>query len=187
MVIQAIFGLGNPLQYNEQRHNVGVWLVDYLAKVNNCKFQGSKKIYGSFCSYKFEEYKIYLIKSELFMNENGLTVSAFLRFFKIDSNKLLIAHDELDFQTGKVRLKFSGGSGGHNGIKDIITKLGTTDFYRMRIGIGKPEYKSMVKDYVLSNPDKIEKDIIMNSIIYSARSIEILFNDFNKAMNFLHK
>jgi PTH1 family peptidyl-tRNA hydrolase len=121
------------------------------------------------------------------MNRSGEPVRACSQFYKIKPEEILVAHDELDLEPGTARLKFDGGHGGHNGLRDIIAALGTNKFYRLRLGIGHPKVRDLVHDYVLHKPSKDDHQKIMDAISASQAVFEdILQGKFSKAMNQLH-
>ena len=122
------------------------------------------------------------------MNRSGKSVAAVINFFKIDPENMLVAYDEIDFEVGVTRFKQGGGHGGHNGLRDIINALGgNRDFYRLRIGVGHPGDKSMVSNYVLSDPSRSEADVIMSDIEEAIRVIPNAVNgEWEEAMRDLH-
>ena len=121
------------------------------------------------------------------MNTSGTSVAPLVNFFKLKSENILVVHDELDLAPGEVRLKFQGGHGGHNGLRDIISRLGSKNFYRLRIGIGHPGHKDAVSGYVLTKPSATDRTLINNSIEDAMRVLpEIIAGEFNSAMKKLH-
>lgn len=183
MSIRLIVGLGNPgAEYAKTRHNVGAWFVDIFAEQNNISFTLQKKFHAMVGARQ----KIFLLKPTRYMNESGLPVSAFTKFYKINPEEILVVHDELDFAAGIVRLKKDGGHGGHNGLRDIISHIGS-DFYRLRIGIGHPGHRDDVTDYVLGNPSRHDRIEIIKSIDESFHVMPELFSgEFQKAFHLLH-
>ncbi|HLB55978.1 MAG TPA: aminoacyl-tRNA hydrolase [Coxiellaceae bacterium] len=181
--IRLIVGLGNPgAEYAKTRHNVGAWFVDIFAEQNNISFALQKKFHAIVGSHQ----KIFLLKPTTYMNESGLPVSAFIKFYKINPEEILVVHDELDFDAGIVRLKKDGGHGGHNGLRDIISHIGS-DFYRLRIGIGHPGSRDDVTDYVLGNPSRHDRVEIIKSIDESFQVMpELFLGEFQKAFHTLH-
>lgn len=179
-VIKLIVGLGNPDNgYAETRHNVGIRFIEALANQKNCSLQKEEKFYGAIARFN---HCCWLLKPSIYMNENGKAVAALARFYKIKSQEILVVHDELDFPVGVVRLKESGGHGGHNGLRNIIDHLGTANFYRLRIGIGHPEHKYQVAPYVLSAPSKEDQTAIIVSINRGLKIIsELVQGEFEKA------
>ena len=152
-MIKLIVGLGNPgRQYEETRHNVGFLFLDYLARVNHLGWSPSKQFLGVTADFAMGGDKLFMLKPMTFMNKSGLAVGSMLRYYKLKTEEILVVHDELDLAEGVVKMKRDGGHAGHNGLRDIITHLGSRDFYRLRIGIGRPVSGSGVADYVLSRP-----------------------------------
>jgi PTH1 family peptidyl-tRNA hydrolase len=160
-----IVGLGNPgKEHARNRHNVGFMLLDKLADDFQITFS-RRKSNAAFAECLLDEKKVYLAKPQTFMNDSGRSVEALVRFFRIPESQLLVVYDELDLPTGNIRIRPAGGSGGHRGMRSIIHKLGTQDFPRMRIGIGRPPGKMDPADFVLQDfsPDeKIEFPLVLN-------------------------
>ena len=183
--IKLIVGLGNPGdKYEATRHNAGFWFVDLIAAQNNCKLAMDVKMFG-FVS-KFEQDN-YLLKPTTFMNGSGKAVAALANYYKITPAEILVVHDELDLQAGSVKLKFGGGHGGHNGLKDIHAALGTPDYWRLRLGIGHPGERNEVINYVLKAPTKLENDALQASIHAGAAMVPLLLKgEFEGAMLKLH-
>ena len=151
-----IAGLGNPgSQYQLTRHNVGFQVVDALARRwGGVNFAG--KWLASTASFTVCGKKVHFVKPSTFMNLSGKAVVQYYRFFKIEPDHLLVIHDDLDMHPGRIKLVKGGGSGGHNGIKSLVDFLGVNDFYRLKIGIGRPGKGDVhpgipVENYVLSN------------------------------------
>lgn len=168
---KLIVGLGNPGDEHEaDRHNAGFWFVDTLAKQLGARFETEKRFHGKVAKAKWEGADLYLLKPSTFMNLSGQAVSALCRFHKITAPEILVVQDELDLRPGIARIKLGGGTGGHNGLKDIQAHLGTTDYWRLRLGIGHPrdlggDGRPMdVADYVLRRPQLAEKKLIDASI-----------------------
>ena len=186
--IKLIIGLGNPgSQYEQTRHNAGFWFIDELAKNFNGQLKAEKKYFGDTCSIHINGHDVKLIKPMTFMNLSGQGVAAYANFFKLPAESILVAHDELDFPAGKVRLKSGGGHGGHNGLRDIIDRLGNKQFMRLRIGIDHPGSSDKVTGYVLGKPSQDDRISIDNSIDAAVKIIPLLVKgDLQKAMNSLH-
>ena len=146
-----IAGLGNPGdKYKNNRHNIGFQIVDnYLTYFSQNKF--IDKFDSEYTSINFRENKLHVLKPKTFMNESGKAINKCISFFKIPLENLIVIYDEMDLSPGDVRIKFGGGSAGHNGVKSIINCLGSEKFTRIRIGIGKPINKEKINSYVLSN------------------------------------
>lgn len=155
-MLQSIIGLGNPgKNYEQTRHNAGFSLLDALAERYGFAFREEKKFSAEYSEVQINGHKLHLLKPQLYMNRSGGSVAALQRFYKLPIQSLLVVHDELDLPEGSLRLKFSGGHGGHNGLRDIIAACGSKDFYRLRLGIGRPPIGVEVVDYVLGRPSVI--------------------------------
>ncbi|MBI5330403.1 MAG: aminoacyl-tRNA hydrolase [Betaproteobacteria bacterium] len=153
---RLIVGLGNPgADYSETRHNAGFWLCERLAAQLDAAFANESRFHGR--AAQARSAGVWLLMPQTFMNRSGLSVGAFIRFHRIQPGEILVLHDELDLPPGQLRLKFGGGLGGHNGLKDITAHLGTQDFWRLRIGIGHPGDRNEVVNYVLKPPRKEER------------------------------
>jgi PTH1 family peptidyl-tRNA hydrolase len=186
--IKLIVGLGNPgPKYTETRHNAGFWFVEALASQYRGHFLPEKKFHGDVARITIEGSDMWLLKPETYMNRSGLAVTSLASFYKIAPQSILVAHDEIDLKAGTVRLKSSGGHGGHNGLRDVIAHLGTRDFQRLRIGVDHPGSKDMVVDYVLKRPDKKDRVAIDDSISDALRVMpKIAAGEWEKAMHQLH-
>ncbi|MCI0530344.1 MAG: aminoacyl-tRNA hydrolase, partial [candidate division Zixibacteria bacterium] len=134
-----VAGLGNPsAKYEKTRHNAGFWFVEKLASAGCVEFLPESRFSGLIAKLRSGERTVLLLKPLTCMNRSGQSVGAVSRYFDISPESILVAHDDLDFSAGTVRLKLDGGHGGHNGLRDIISNLGTPNFLRLRIGIGHP-------------------------------------------------
>lgn len=157
--MKLIVGLGNPgKEYESTRHNIGYIFINNFAAKKNLEFS-KEKFNGSYTEYTANNEKIILLKPLSFMNLSGEVVEKFVNYFKIDINDILIINDDLDMDFGKVRLRKSGSSGGHNGLKNISLHLNTENFKRLKIGISNNKNID-TKDYVLGKFTKEEKEII---------------------------
>ena len=180
--IKLIVGLGNPgQQYAQTRHNAGFWFVERIAKDFNITMTLDKKFHGLVGRGQIYGNDVRLLMPHTFMNKSGESVVPLVNFYGIHNNELLIAHDELDLEVARMRLKTGGGHGGHNGLRDIVPHIGA-DFHRLRLGIGHPGHKSMVSGYVLGKPS-LDEQIALNLMIDEAVSTlpQLLNGDFNKA------
>ena len=186
--IKLIVGLGNPgPKYSETRHNAGFWFVEELASRYRERFLPEKKFHGEVARINIEGSNIWLLKPETYMNRSGLAVVSIASFYKIMPESILVAHDEIDLKAGTARLKSGGGHGGHNGLRDIISHLGTKDFQRLRIGVDHPGSKDLVVDYVLRRPDAKDREAIEGSIIDALRVMpKVAAGEWEKAMHQLH-
>lgn len=155
---RLIVGLGNPgAEYEDTRHNAGFWLCERLAARLGAELRRESRFHG--IAGRTRE-QVWLLMPQTYMNRSGQAVAALARFYRIPPAEMLVLHDELDLPPGTLRLKFGGGLGGHNGLKDIAAHLGTQDFWRLRIGIGHPGDRNQVVDYVLKKPRAEERVLI---------------------------
>jgi PTH1 family peptidyl-tRNA hydrolase len=154
-----VVGLGNPGREHERdRHNVGWMVVDELARRTEGRWRG--KFSGRLAEIRFDGLRLALLKPETFMNDSGRSVAAAARFFKVEPEALLVVHDDVDLEPGRLQARAGGGLAGHNGLRSLSRTLGTQDFLRLRVGVGRPgrgETRS-VADYVLS-PFEVEEDV----------------------------
>lgn len=187
--VKLIVGLGNPgPQYDSNRHNAGVIFLHQLCKSYGGALRGESKFFGEFGTITIAGQDIKLLFPTTFMNNSGKSVAAVCKFYKIEPQEILVAYDEIDFEVGVTRLKLGGGHGGHNGIRDIINALaGNRDFYRLRIGVGHPGHKSLVSNYVLSDPSRSDADKIMADIADAIRVLpKVVAGNWEEAMQDLH-
>ncbi len=149
-----VVGLGNPgREHAQNRHNAGWMVIDELARRHGGSFKG--KFSGQLAEVRDGDLRLGLLKPELYMNLSGRSVAPAVRFFKVPPEQLLVVHDEGDFDLGRLQARAGGGLAGHNGLRSIAQELGTQDFLRLRIGVGRPERGDPrpLADYVLSNFD----------------------------------
>ena len=187
--IKLLVGLANPgPEYAHTRHNAGQWYLNQLASQENIQLKAEAKFFGLTGRIQFAGNDIRLLVPTTFMNLSGKSVAAMANFYRIKPEEILVAHDELDIPPGIAKFKLGGGHGGHNGLRDIISKLGNNkNFYRLRIGIGHPGDKNRVSGFVLGKAPRAEQDLIDQSIDEAARCTPILGQDgLAKAMNRLH-
>jgi PTH1 family peptidyl-tRNA hydrolase len=185
--IKLIVGLGNP-QTNllSTRHNAGYWYLDKFLNKFNATLSEDKKLNSYFSKIDYAGDQIFLIKPTFFINDSGKSVSSFSKYYKIEPDSILVIHDDIDLEVGDIRLKFSGGHGGHNGLRDITNHLGK-DYWRLRIGVGHPGTKDLVHNYVLNSPSKQDAEEISLSIGESFQLIDILLDgEFEKFTKQLH-
>jgi peptidyl-tRNA hydrolase, PTH1 family len=169
--MKLIVGLGNPgREYATTRHNAGAWWISRLADQLEVTLKAEPRFHGVCARMGQGESELWLLNPQTYMNASGRAVAALCRFYKIEPERILVVHDELDLPPGTSRLKLGGGLGGHNGLKDIAAHLATRDFWRLRIGIGHPGDKNAVVGYVLQPPRK-EELILINEAI--ERSLEV--------------
>lgn len=172
MTIKLIVGLRNPgAAYEHTRHNAGGWFLDALSKQFHFSFKINKKMQGEVAEIESDGSRCYALLPLTFMNHSGQSVRALCDFYRIQPQEIVVVHDEMDLPPGRVKLKTGGGHGGHNGLRDIIAHLGTSDFHRIRLGIGHPGHKDMVLDYVLGKPSQDNKKQILQAI---ERAVDIV-------------
>ena len=170
-----IVGLGNPTPDSENyRHNIGFKIVDAINKKYGLSKQ-KPKFKGLLTTGNINEKKVYAIKPLTFMNNSGICIRELLEYFKIDSENVIVFHDDLDVDFGKIRVKFGGSSAGHNGIASIDKFIGK-DYSRVRVGIGKPKEKRTVSDHVLENFDEDEMEELENITKNITDSLSILID-----------
>lgn len=187
--IKLIVGLANPgAEYAATRHNAGAWYLDLLAERHNQSLKEEAKFFGYTARLNMAGQDVRLLVPTTFMNLSGKAVAAMATFYRFAPDEILVAHDELDLPPGVAKFKQGGGHGGHNGLKDIISKLGNNNnFHRLRIGIGHPGDRNKVTGFVLGKPPVSEQKLIDDAIDEAARCTELwLKDDRLKAMNRLH-
>jgi len=187
--IKLIVGLGNPgSQYENTRHNTGADFVTELANRNNVSLRQEAKYFGLTGRFMIDGQDVRLLIPTTFMNSSGQAVAALANFYRIKVEEILVAHDELDLPTGVAKIKKGGGHGGHNGLRDIMEKMGNNrNFYRLRIGIDHPGDKNKVAGYVLTKAPKKEFENIKAATDEAIRCIDIWYKDgLAIAQNRLH-
>jgi len=186
--IKLLVGLGNPGQdYAKTRHNAGFWFLDALARQLGAALLAETKLHAEVARVDVAGQRILLAKPKTYMNKSGQSVAALLNFYKLAPENMLIAHDELDLAPGTLRLKFDGGHGGQNGLRDIVAQLGHGAFHRLRVGIGHPGHKDKVLSWVLGKPSA-EHESAISTRIDTAISLlpSLVAGEFNAAMKTLH-
>jgi PTH1 family peptidyl-tRNA hydrolase len=161
-----IAGLGNPGdEYALTRHNAGFDFINLLCENYSLNLKKENQINGYFAEYETESYKLILVTPSTYMNDSGLCISKCKKFFNLNTNQILIAHDELDLPNAHIKLKESGGHGGHNGLRNIIDHFkGDNSFKRIRIGIGKPSKDKDVISYVLKKAPKNDREEMIDTL-----------------------
>ena len=150
--MKLIVWLGNPgLKYDKTRHNIGFAMIDARAEQGGFLWKQESKYKAEVAIWEKNGEKLLLCKPQTYMNLSGEAVAPLARFYKIEAKDILVVHDEIDFVTGRLALKLGGSAAGHNGLKSIIQKFGSADFYRLRIGVDRPAVSSQVADRVLSS------------------------------------
>ena len=186
--LRLIVGLGNPgAEHLRTRHNVGFWLVDALAQREGARFGLESKLRGETAKTSIDGQPLWLLKPATYMNASGSSVGAALRYWKIAPEEMLVVHDDLDLPPGTARLKFDGGHGGQNGLRDLFAHIGHGRFHRLRLGIGHPGHKDRVVGWVLGRPSIADENSIVDAV---ARSLDVLplavAGEFERAMKQLH-
>ncbi|HPT51049.1 MAG TPA: aminoacyl-tRNA hydrolase [Accumulibacter sp.] len=181
---RLIVGLGNPgSEYEDNRHNVGFWFVDRLARRLQTPLAPQGKFFGRVARHG----DLWLLQPTTYMNLSGQAVAALARFYKIGADETLVVHDDLDLPPGGIRLKTGGGNGGHNGLKDIQARLGTADFWRLRLGIGHPGERHEVVNHVLKAPRREEQALIDQALDRCLQAWPLLAaGDYTGAQRQLH-
>lgn len=163
--LRLIVGLGNPgPEHARTRHNAGFWFIDALALRDGVRFGLESKLFGETARIEIDRQPVWLLRPATFMNLSGKSITAALRYWKIAPEEMLVVHDELDLPPGSARLKFDGGHGGQNGLRDTIRLLGHGKFHRLRIGIGHPGHKDQVTPWVLGKPGRDDEAAILHAI-----------------------
>lgn len=186
--LRLIVGLGNPgAEYAATRHNVGYWFVEALANAHGERFGMESRLLGETARIRLAGEDVRLLRPTTFMNRSGQSVAAALRYWKIEPGQCLVVHDDLDLPPGTARLKFDGGHGGQNGLRDIVAHLGHGAFHRLRLGIGHPGHKDRVTPWVLGRPGR-DDEAALRLAVDDALAIMPLAvaGDFNEAMKRLH-
>ncbi len=186
--LRLIVGLGNPgPEHARTRHNAGFWFLDALARDLGVGLAFDRKLHAEVGKTRVDGENVWLMRPTTYMNRSGLAVVAALGYFKIDPEQMLVAHDELDLPPGTARLKFDGGHGGQNGLRDILAQLGHGRFHRLRLGIGHPGHKDRVTPWVLGRPGKADEEAITGSVIDALAAMpQVLAGQWNEAMKRLH-
>ncbi|MBD3723067.1 aminoacyl-tRNA hydrolase [Klebsiella pneumoniae] len=189
MTIKLIVGPANPgAEYAATRHNAGASVCGFTGGSPSCAAARREQILRLHLAHQPAGEDVRLLVPTTFMNLSGKAVAAMATFYRINPDEILVAHDELDLPPGVAKFKLGGGHGGHNGLKDIISKLGNNpNFHRLRVGIGHPGDKNKVVGFVLGKPPASEQKLIDDAVDEAARCTEILLKDgLTKATNRLH-
>ncbi len=179
-----IVGLGNPEEeYSKTRHNMGFDVINHLAQKQGIKINKNKfnALYGI---GMIENEKVILVKPQTYMNLSGTSVREFKNFYKIKSSNIMVVYDDLDIESGIIKIRKKGGAGTHNGMKSVVTELGTEEFPRIRIGIGTPKYKDDLLNYILTKISEEDYKILEKSINAASEAIlEVIKSGIDIAMN----
>jgi peptidyl-tRNA hydrolase, PTH1 family len=186
--LRLIVGLGNPgAEHLRTRHNAGFWFVDALAQREQARFGIESKLHAETAKCDVDGNPVWLQKPITFMNKSGIAVASALRYYKIAPEEMLVVHDDLDLPPGAARLKFDGGHGGQNGLRDIVAHLGHGKFHRLRIGIGHPGHKDRVTSWVLGRASSNDEQAILGGVGAALDVLPLAVRgDFNEAMKRLH-
>jgi PTH1 family peptidyl-tRNA hydrolase len=186
-MIKAIIGLGNPgKQYKNTRHNVGFMIADAVASSLRCNKKIKEKCFSHI--YECPDHDVIIVKPQTYMNNSGIAVKNLLKDYNLKPDEILVIYDDLDLPLGTVKLRLKGSSGGHRGVKSIIEQIKTENFPRLKIGIGRPQNKKEVVDYVLSPFTKDERYILEKVISHSTECIlNVLKYGIDKSLNFCNK
>ncbi len=179
-----IVGLGNPEEeYSNTRHNMGFDTINKLANEYNIKINKNK--FKGLCGNGIiENEKVILLKPQTYMNLSGESIKEAMAFYKIKSENIIVIYDDIDIEPGVIKIRKKGGPGGHNGMKSVISEIDTQNFPRIRIGIGKPENKGQLIEYVIGKMPQTDKDILEKATILGREAIlEIIKNGVDIAMN----
>lgn len=187
-MIKLFVGLGNPgTEYEATRHNAGFWWVDGLARDLGLHLSNDRAYHGLVARGSVRGQNVWLLEPQTYMNLSGKSVAALARFFKIKPEEILVVHDELDVPPGQAKLKFGGGHGGHNGLRDIHAQLGSADYWRLRIGIGHPGDKNEVADYVLRKPSPEHRTLIEECVARTLKAApDLLAGEMTRATSTVH-
>lgn len=194
---KLIVGLGNPgPEYEATRHNAGFWFIEQIARQAQVALRAESRFHGLATRAILAGQEVWLLTPQTYMNRSGQAVAALARFFKIVPEHILVVHDELDLPPGSAKLKRGGGTGGHNGLKDISAHLGTPNYWRLRLGIGHPRDNrasgetsnhDAVVNFVLKAPRKEEQDRIDEAMSHSLTVLPwIMRGEMEQAMMRLH-
>ena len=187
-MIKLFVGLGNPgPEYEFTRHNAGFWWIDAMAGALKTNLVMEKSYHGQVGRTSTNGQSVWLLKPQTFMNLSGRSVAALARFFKIEPQEILVAHDELDIAPGEAKLKLGGSHAGHNGLRDIHAQLGSPDYWRLKLGVGHPGIKSEVIHWVLKKPSLDHRIAIDQSIARALTALpHIIAGEMDKATMLVH-
>lgn len=187
-MIKLFVGLGNPgSEYEATRHNAGFWWIDALARELKVTLVADRGYHGLVARASVNGQTVWLLEPQTFMNLSGKSVAALARFYKIQPQEILVVHDELDIVPGQAKLKLGGSHAGHNGLRDIQAQLGTTDYWRLRLGIGHPGVKSEVIHWVLKKPAPEQRDAIEDCVRRTLKAVPALLDgEMEKATLLIH-
>lgn len=192
MMIKLIAGLGNPgREYEQTRHNAGFWVIERLLAQNPTGTGAKRKFHGLVDEVSAHGERIVLLRPQTFMNLSGQSVAEAVRYLNVDpGSELLVVYDDLDLPVGRIRLREKGSSGGHNGIKSVISHIGGDGFARIRVGVGRPSIGVTVIDHVLSRFAKAERQLVDEAVERAAEAawqacsqpFPVVMNHFNESV-----
>ena len=187
-MIKLFVGLGNPgPEYEATRHNAGFWWLEELARELKVNLVPERGYQALVARANIHGQTIWLLEPQTFMNLSGRSVAGLARFYKIQPEEILVAHDELDVVPGQAKLKFGGSHAGHNGLRDIHAQLGTGDYWRLRLGIGHPGVKSEVINWVLKKPAPEQRTAIEECVTRTVKAFPaLLAGEMEKATLIVH-
>lgn len=184
-MVKMIVGLGNPgSKYEKTKHNIGFMAIDNIVKNLDVTFTDDKNFKAQIGSTFINHEKVYFVKPTTFMNNSGIAVKALLTYYNIDITDLIVIYDDLDMEVSKLRLRSKGSAGGHNGIKSIIAHIGTQEFNRIKVGIGRPLKGMTVINHVMgqfNTEDNIAISLTLDRVV-NAVKFYLQENDFEKTM-----
>ena len=179
--IRLVVGLGNPgADYTQTRHNAGFLVLDEL-KSRFKATDWTRKAKGEYCKLRIKNKMVTLLKPMTYMNLSGNSVREFLRVSETEPDEMLVVHDDLDIEAGLIRVKVSGGHGGHNGIRSIMDCIGTGEFSRIRVGLGRPVTGKNTVDFVLGSPQNDDKQLFDESLEKAADAVELIVRENSKS------
>ena len=186
--ITLIVGLGNPgTEYADTRHNAGFRFIETLLSESGATLHNERQFSAQLGRIQLAERELWLMMPMTFMNHSGEAVASFARYYKVLPQHILVVHDELDLPVGAVRLKIGGGDGGHNGVHDVVLRLGSPEFVRLRLGIGRPSPGGDATSYVLKKPPMAERELLDAAIRAGLAHIgDIVHGQYQNVMNLLH-
>jgi len=187
-VIKLFVGLGNPgFEYEGTRHNAGFWWIEALAAKLKLTLHADRAYKGLTARGNSGGQAFWLLTPQTFMNLSGQSVGALANFYKIKPNEIMVVHDELDISPGQIKVKFGGGHAGHNGLRDIHARLGSSDYWRLRIGIGHPGIREEVINWVLQKPMAEHREAIQACIAKTLEATPLLLSgEMEAATKLIH-
>lgn len=187
-MIKLFVGLGNPgPEYEATRHNAGFWWIDAVARLHKVTLRDERAYFGEMTRLNVAGESVWLLKPQTFMNLSGKSISALARFYKIAPEEVMVVHDELDLEPGYSKLKIGGSHAGHNGLRDTHAKLGSDQYWRLRVGIGHPGQRDDVVSWVLGKPPQAQRDAIEICVERTATAFELLASgEMERATRIVH-